>query len=305
MPGKARTGNPTPQRRAAASLIGAVALACVFAGLAGCKPNRQPNVVGYFGPTEPLVDVVEAVNANNRQLPTLWAKGYFEANLVDDRKRNQFVNGDAILLLRKPYEFKMVGRKDVAGQVFELGTTKDEYWMIVRPEADTMWWGTYDRLDQADPAMIPIRPDLLMQVLAVGDLDTDLARDPAPVMRFNNDADAYMLVWVVRTPSRVLAQREVWYDRQTKRPKLVLLFDENGRIVVRAYLSAHKPVADSPATVATHYQLFFPESGTRLELTLNDVKLTSNGVPREGSIRFPGDAAGVSNIVRVDDPQGR
>jgi hypothetical protein len=275
--------------------------------LASCQPRSEPRVAGYFGPTEPLAAVVEQVNANNARIPTLWAKGYFEATIVDEKQKRQFVNGDAVLLLRKPHEFRMVGRKDVAGQVFELGTTEDEYWMIVRPEADTMWWGTYDNLEDADPTLIPVRPDLLMQVLAVADIETDLTRDPAPVMRFNNDADAYMLVWVYRGPNRLIAQREVWYDRQTKLPELVLLFDEHGRIVVRAYLSDHQPIENDPASakVANRLRLFFPDTGTKMDMRLNEVKLEQNGVPREGSIAFPGERAGVSNIVRVDEKPGR
>jgi hypothetical protein len=292
--------------RTAHSLLVIASLLIMFSG---CKSQREPRIVGYFGPTETLTDVVAQINANNRQIPTLRAAGEFEANIVDANKRKQFVNGSVVLLMRKPYEFRMVGRKDVAGQVFELGSTENEYWMIVRPEADTMWWGTYDQIEHADPTLIPIRPDLLMQVLAVGDLDTDLTREPAPVMRFNNDADAYMLVWVVRSPDRFIAQREIWYDRQTKRPKLVLLFDENGRIVVRAYLSDHKAIAvdqnSSPPTIAARYKIFLPDSGTRLEMKLEDVKLTQNGVPKEGSIRFPGESAGVSNIVRVDEKTNR
>lgn len=270
----------------------------------GCRPEREPQVAGYFGPTEPLTAVVERINQNNTRIPTLWARGYFEATIIDDRQRRQFVNGDAVILMRKPGEFRMVGRKDVAGQVFELGTTADQYWMIVRPEADTMWWGSYDRLEHADPSLIPIRPDLLMQVLAVADIDTDLTRPPAPVMRFNNDADSYMLVWVDRVPGRFVAQREIWYDRQTLLPRLVLLFDADGRIVARAYVSDHKPVDPSdPASprVATRHRLFFPASGTKLDLTLETVRFEHNGVPRAGSIAFPGENAGVSNIVRVDE----
>lgn len=292
------------RRRSVTNLrpLGCGLLLLIF--LPSCRPEREPRVAGYFGPTEPLADVVEQINANNARIPTLWAKGYFEATIVDEKRKKQFVNGDAVLLLRKPHEFRMVGRKDVAGQVFELGTTEREYWMIVRPEADTMWWGTFDQLEHADPTLIPVRPDLLMQVLAVGDIDTDLTREPAPVMRFNSDADAYMLVWVYRGPNRYVAQREVWYDRQTKLPKLVLLFDGHGRIVVRAYLSGHRELAGAEgggAKVAGRYQLFFPDSGTRMDLTLSDAKPTQNGVPRAGSIAFPGENAGVSNIVRVDE----
>jgi hypothetical protein len=288
--------------RAVAIRIGSVACLVV---LIGCRPAVEPRVVGYFGPTEPLASVVGQINANNSRIPTLWAKGYFEATLVDARSKTQFVNGDAVLLLRKPGEFRMVGRKDVAGQVFELGTTQREYWMIVRPEADTMWWGTYDRLAQANPGLIPIRPDLLMQVLAVGDIDSDLLREPAPFLRFNSDADAYMLVWVERGDGRFVAQREVWYDRATLLPKLVLLFDGNGRIVVRAYLSEHREVSESGGKIAGRYQLFFPDSGTRLDLKLSEAKLSQNGVPRAGSIAFPGENAGVSNIVRVDEEPAR
>lgn len=290
--------------RVAAGSRRAGAIACVLA-VVGCRPAVEPRVVGYFGPTEPLSSVVAQINANNSRLPTLWAKGYFEATLVDEQSKKQFVNGDAVLLMRKPGEFRMVGRKDVAGQVFELGTTQREYWMIVRPEADTMWWGTFDRLAQANPNLIPIRPDLLMEVLAVGDLDGDLLREPAPVLRFNSDADAYMLVWVSRSADRLVAQREVWYDRATMLPKLVLLFDQNGRIVVRAYLSDHREIPEAGGKVAGRYQLFFPDSGTRLDLTLSEARLSQNGVPRAGSIAFPGENAGVSNIVRVDEEPAR
>jgi len=49
-------------------------------------------------------------------------------------------------------------------------------------------------------------------------------------------------VWNVRVPDRYVAQKEVWYDRKTKLPIKVLLFDPNGRVVLRADLSKHKPV---------------------------------------------------------------
>jgi len=276
----------------------------------GCRAPREQRIAGYFGPTEPLAQVVAKINSNNSLIPTVWAKGYFEATIVDDKNRRQFVNGDAIILHRKPSEFRMVGRKDVAGQIFELGATAERYWMIVRPEADTMWWGEFAHLAHADPRLIPIRPDLLMQVLAVGQIDPDLLKTPAPVMRFNNDADAYMLVWVDRGADRYIAQREVWYDRQTMQPRLVLLFDSDGRIVLRAYLSRHQPVdigpvAANPPTMATQFDLLFPGTGSKLSLTLNEVKLTSNGVPKEGTIRFPGENAGVSNVIRVDEPAAR
>src|SRR5690606_20580822 len=105
------------------------------------------------------------------------------------------------------------------------------------------------------------------EVLGVSNIETDFLAEPAPVMRFNNDADAYMFIWIVQGPNRLIARKEVWYDRQTKLPKLILLFDDDGRIVLRAYLSEHQRIAvsDLPETeqpmIATRYNLFFPDSG--------------------------------------------
>ncbi|MCS7034521.1 MAG: hypothetical protein NZ561_11100, partial [Phycisphaerae bacterium] len=63
---------------------------------------------------------------------------------------------------------------------------------------------------------------------------------------------------------------------------------------------------DTEAMIATQYQLFFPDRQARLKLDLSTVRLSHNGVPREGSIRFPGpEGAGVTNSICVDDSPAR
>src|SRR5688572_33205222 len=110
---------------------------------------------------------------------------------------------------------------------------------------------------------IPIRPDLLMEVLGVFTIDPNLQRFPAPVMRFNNDEDAYMFTWIMPQVDRFVAVKEVWYDRKTMRPRLVNLFGREGRILLRAYLSKHRPVKiegvaeDQQPTVPGRYDLVF------------------------------------------------
>ena len=61
-------------------------------------------------------------------------------------------------------------------------------------------------------------------------------------MRFNNDADVYMFVWSIRGIDRFIAQKEIWYDRATKQPRRVYLFDDNGRVILRAFLRNHAPL---------------------------------------------------------------
>src|SRR5687767_5646126 len=84
--------------------------ASVFIGgsiflFAGCithpKTEKRPS---YHGPTQSMSDVVAEINANNERLPTLWARHYYEATVIDENKKPHFVNGDGALLYRRPYE---------------------------------------------------------------------------------------------------------------------------------------------------------------------------------------------------------
>ena len=140
---------------------------------------------------------------------------------------------------------------------------------------------------------IPIRPDLVLQVLAVGLIQTDLTVPPVPTLRFNHEQDAYMVVWNVKLPDRWAAQREVWYDRQTLRRKLVYLYDPDGRVVLRANLGMHKPLEgpDLPKerwpVIATDYKLLFPDSGSQMEFTLDEFRLKRGPVPNGASFARP------------------
>ena len=161
---------------------------------------------------------------------------------------------------------------------------------------------------------ISIQPNLILEVLGVGVIDTNFINPPAPVMRYNRDADAYTFIWVMPAPdpagpARLIAQKEVWYDRKTKLPKLVVLFDADGRVILRAILGKHKPlpVKEAPPetwpSIATDYQLYFPDTGSKMVIQLDDIALDKNGVPSRRGIVFPGttpDDAGVREVIQLD-----
>lgn len=280
--------------------------------ICGCTPQRPaPTGRAYFGPTEPLEAVVARINANNQPIRTLFAYHTFEATIYDEHGKGTFVNGRGTLNYRKPGELLLQGKKEV-GSVFEIGSNPDRYWLTVVLGPDTMWWGYYRNLGKpCIDQSIPIRPDAMLEILGVGDIDTDFTREPAPTMRFNNDADAYMFVWNVRAvhPDRWIAYREIWYDRQTLRPTLVLLFDPDGRVILRAYLSNYQPLEieampkERLPSVATQYRLFFPDSGSKMNFTLSDVALQRNGKPDDRTFQFP-KQPGVSNIIQIDQGCG-
>jgi hypothetical protein len=275
----------------------------------GCCAQKAATIQPYFGPTETIDQLVPEINANIEPLPTLWAKGDFDATIVDHDHRTN-VNGTAYLMHAKPQQMLFIGNADVLGEVFRMGSGVDKYWVTVKGDTDTCWWGTFANLGRVDPSTIPVRPDLVEAVLGLDVIDTDLTRQPCPVMRFNNDQRAYMIVWSVKGPDRWLAEKEIWYDLDTKLPRLVNLFDANGRVVLSAYLSDHKPVdmgltgttqpSDVPK-VATSYRMFFPESGSTLRLHLTDLRLKSQGHPNAQNFAFDPDDVDVKRVVNLDE----
>ena len=99
------------------------------------------------------------------------------------------------------------------------------------------------------------------------------------------------------------AEKEVWYDVQTKLPKLVLLFDANGRVILRAYLSEPKDVEGTAAKMQSKYDLYFPESKSQMSFQLTEIKesIIINErvkIPNPGSFAFP-EEPGVKKQIEI------
>jgi hypothetical protein len=215
------------------------------------------------------------------------------------------------LLYRTPRDVKLNGSADVVGNVLEIGSNRDNYWLIARkPGPDQAWWGRYKYLGSSCSKPIPVSPALVLEVLGVSTINEDFNALPVPVMRFNNDSDAYMMIWNTKLPDRWVATKEIWYDRATKRPTKVFLFDPNGRIILSARLDKHKPVEvpdlpkDQWPTVATDYRLNFPDNGSYMHLVLDEVQLKRKGVPNDLTFRFSPDKLDVPTVIQLDEDCG-
>ena len=246
-----------------------------------------------------MTAVVNAINANNQKIPTLWATLNYSATIHDGKEIHSVSSDDGVLMYRRPSGFLLVGKKEFVGTVFDIGSNDREYWLEVVPGVNRLWFGAYADLATVDTGRlpIPIRPDLVMEVLGVGTINADFNALPVPTMRYDNAADAYVFVFNVKAPDRWLAQKEIWYNRATLRPRRVILYDANGRPVLKAGLSLDKPVDTGTGTpkdwplVPGDYKLFFPDTGSRMEFSLKDVRLNKKVgrvvLPNAATFRVP------------------
>lgn len=279
-------------------------IALAVAAASGCVAKKPAVRPAYYGPTDSLPTLVDKLNARNTRLDSLRAEGSFSADLIDPKTKDSTSGSGDVTLLYTPPQNLRLAAKVLGNRVFDIGSNSDRYWLIL-PKQETMYWGTHSettgRATTGRASQLPIRPDLLVEVLAVTPLATDLLAEPVPVLRFNNDQDCYMLTWQIVLPDRFAVQKEVWYDRQTLMPRLVLLFDVDGRVVLRAYPSDPKAVAgyDPPLEMPSKYDLLFPDSGSTFSIRLSDLERERNGAPSARSFAFP-QRPGVSKVEPLD-----
>jgi hypothetical protein len=271
-----------------------------------CKTARKP----YYGPTQSISAVVDHVNDNAGKLPSLRGEGKFDA-WIREGNGTRYISGDLTLLYMRPRSMRFVGKEIFTGPVIEIVSNDDRYWVLAGPSGDrTMWHGRYANLDRVDTTAMPVRPDLVLEVLGIQSIQTNLLEPPVPVMRFNNEGDAYVLVWNAPLRDRWVAVKEIWYERATLLPRKVVLYDTSGRAELHAVLTDHQPVEidglpkQQWPQVATSYELLLPESGLRLKFHLKtslklSVQLKGITIPNARSFAFP-DEPEASQIIDLD-----
>lgn len=296
-------------------------LLCLFLLPAlACKPKPPPPtaVTTYTGPLMATPQLVAALSENSRPLRTLWARHDFSVSFLDDNGKVRSFDGDGVLLIRKPpagspsgtpVELRLQGSKDVMGQVFDVGANKERAWLTLLADIDTMYWLAQGaEIPPAGPGKpnIPVRPDLIADVLGIADVPTNLAGYPTPVMRFESAADAYVLMFVEpsQEETHLVTRRELWVDRSTLRVTKVLLFAPDGRLAVQSDLAKHEPLSGTATTqrstlVPTDITLTFPQSRTTMRLTLRSLQPSRNNLPSDVSFKFPTPPP-VPKVIRLD-----
>ncbi len=247
-----------------------------------------------------MSELISRVNANNRRLDSLWASGYFEAvakRSPDDR--GTVINGTLNVQHLKPNSLRLKGEKDIFNDVLDLGTDGENIWLRV-PSEGVIYTGTDGRLDPRKTSGLPIRPDLILQVLGVNLLPTDLTAFPAPTLRINPDGRVHMVAFIepaVLGEQRLKVSREVWYDvpsdpDQPPVPQKVILSDDAGLPVLVATLLRHEPVGgDGGPLVATRYLLYFPQTKGKMRIDLDKLLFSVDArrgpdIPNVRSFRF-------------------
>lgn len=302
--------------RVSLALQGALAVASVIL-LTGCQPPPpppKPQPVLYSGPLLTTPQIVQGLQARYAPLRTIWSRHDFAVSVLDNRGRVRTLDGEGVLLLRKrnpgtegPTDLRLTGTKDIAGTVFDLGANRERAWLTLHGDIDTLYW-LPQGAEPVDPRAVPIRPDLVAEVLGVSDWVTDLSRYPTPVVTYQSDSDTYRITLVEPAPPvqgggiYLKSAREVWVDRSTLMIKRIVFYASDARPAVEANLGNWVALRGTAgAFVPTDISLSFPLSKATMRFTLRDPVASRNNLPSDISFRFPAKLP-VSKEVRLDQP---
>jgi hypothetical protein len=303
-------------------------LCLLLVAAAGCNFGKRPPAVEvpvYEGPLLGVAEVVRALSQGAAPVRSVWARHDFSVVALDERGRERRLDGDGVLMLRKSAggvagvtgmtgvgvagvgvggvgvtELKLTGSKDVAGPVFDLGVNRERSWLTFFGDIDQMVWLSNGAEIETRSGEVPIRPDMVPEVLGLGDWRTDLAAFPSPVMTYDAKLDQYVLTLI--EPSRdgatLTTRRQVWVDRASLQIRRIVLFGPDSRPAAVSELTEWKPLAGTSGLVPHDVVVSFPQSKANLRLRLRDVRASRNGLPSDLSFRFP-TKPGVSKVVEL------
>lgn len=283
--------------------------ACLLLLSAGCAVlcGCPPAEVKTSRPTAPRTnqDIVGIINANNSRIdrPLYASPAHVVAQMVDDRGTAHRYSLDGSLLVRTPHDFRLDLRHPIGEQVMQVAANAETFWLWVKPEVSTYWWGRFDNVGKPCADAMPLRPEQLAEVLGMRVLP--LPRDGAigPARMYGEQYDR-LLYFGSAGGGLYALDREYWVERAPPyMVRLILFRDAYGRRAMNANLDDYRPAWPDGPLVAHRISIDWPPSdghgeGGKLLVTIDNWQ-ASPTISRRAFVR-PESPPGIERQVQVD-----
>ena len=210
----------------------ALGLTVAFCGCQQAGPSRSLDLI-------PTRDAALIVNANAAKITgTLRASGSVDGYFTTPQGRRRNYHADGTLFYHAPQYFRF-DLKSLGERQILLGSNDQHYWFYNKQD-DAYYCGHQNEEDDL-PAEIPVRPDQLIDALALARID-----DPGSASLNPDDQGRFQL------------RKEYWGDRDS--PQLirrVLFRDPAGAVSMQSSLDKYKPLSPDgpllPCSMIAHW----------------------------------------------------
>jgi hypothetical protein len=277
--------------------------ACLW--IAGCwspktePPRSQPP--RSQPPPRTLDEIIALVNANADRIdrPLYDSTVHVVARFVDEEGRQHHFNFDGILLISKPQDLYLELKHPLGEPVIRVGSNDDDYWVWIRPELSTFWWGRHRHVGKpcADP--VPLRPDQIVPALGLHQLPFGSADLIGPARLYGEEFDR-LLYLRPDGAGRYEIDREYWVERNSPYMiRLIMFRDTMGRRAMNAHLDDYRPAWDDGPLVPHRVSIFWPTDDGRLLLSMDRLRVPEKISP-QSFVRPTEAPAGIEKTVQVD-----
>lgn len=161
MPGR---GTTWPYLRMAAWYWGVVLMLC----LVGCTgpQDKGPEILCPGKAT--VQEALSALRSHASQVGPMRASGRCRLGYIDDKGEKGKHEFPVKLFLEPPYNVYMHGTPGVGpGGVVSLGSNREEFWLSIKPEINTLYWGVWKEASPGSHRLV--NPRVVMEAMGLVD----------------------------------------------------------------------------------------------------------------------------------------
>lgn len=272
----------------------------LLAAVTGCPPEQHPPM-----PAQPVQSLtrdaaIAKVNANNSRIgPAIRCRSVAaDIRIKDDSgQRRQFMlEGPLVFLKPRSLYFDL---RQFGSTAVRVGSNDTEYWLWIKPERDTLWWGEYDRLTRLPPSAIPIRPDRLIEALGLSDLPATSDIFGSPMYRVTDEWNQ-VIFFAMDLTGQAVIEREYYLDRRPPfLARMIVFRNREGREVMIAHLDDYQPATnDGTVQMPGRIRVQWPLQESSMDMRVHRWENNVSIAPDAAAFRRP---TGARHNERVDE----
>jgi hypothetical protein len=204
---------------------------CIFVILSGCGDNIIKPLPVCPGKNDVIESLAALQSQSENMTPLFTNNGKFSIQYYDrDELQKQHFN-IRILLVKPPSEIYLQAKTGIIDKAMILGSNAEEFWLQVKPELSSYWWGNWS--EQDSDAGIMINPKTMLEALGIAQIDANA------IWSLENEGAYDVLTKTVRGA----VNKKLYIYCCDYRVRKIQYYDSNGKPVVLAKLDKYKEVS--------------------------------------------------------------
>ena len=224
---------------------------------AGCQPGAARGGRAICPGKGSITKAAAVLSLQRQNVQPLQGGADCVFHYTDDKGKEQSKEVKAVAVRFVPPD-RVLFRGNVFGDVVGFGANENEFWLRVKPDMDSYWWGTRAQAALCSDTLL-INPYNVIEALGVVDVDTDWQfsyKDGSDILTLS-DEEGTLVKRVFVNACDYLVERIEYFDAEGLLKAAATLSD---------YTTGEQGLVVPSSIEVTQYQYGIPEGSVEIEL---------------------------------------